>query len=50
MYSQYSIVNGFQSIRVETLAKDFMKMFDSLVDYDDGQGRNYDILDEEIYE
>jgi len=50
MYSQYSKVKGFQSMRVESKASEFMKTLDSLVNYDDGQGRTRDILDGEIYE
>lgn len=50
MDSQFSVVNGFPQVRVESSASKFLSVLESLVNYNDGQGRNYDILDEEIYE
>lgn len=47
-YSHFS--NGFLSMRIETTASKFFEVLNDLTNYDDGQGRNYDILDSEIYE
>ena len=48
MHSHYYEKDGFQNVRVEETADKFMKTLDSLVNYDDGQGRKYDILDSEF--
>lgn len=46
----FVIKNGFPQVRIESSASKFLSVLESLVNYNDGQGRNYDILDEEIYE
>lgn len=46
----FVIKNNFPQIRIESSASKFLSVLESLVNYNDGQGRNYDILDEEIYE
>ncbi len=48
--SSFVIKNGFPQVRVEASASKFLSVLESLVNYNDGQGRSYDILDEEIYE
>lgn len=48
MSSHYYIKQGFPMVRVESVASKFMETLNALINYDDGQGRNYDILDEEI--
>lgn len=48
-YSTVFYKNGFPMVHIESTAGEFMEKLDSLVNYDDGQGRSYDILDEEIY-
>lgn len=50
MHSHYYAKDGFQNVRVEETAGKFMNTLNSLINYDDGQGRHYDILDSEIYE
>ncbi len=50
MFSELYIKDGFPMVHIECLAENFMKTLDSLINYDDGQGRKYDILDEEINE
>ena len=40
--------SGFPQVRIESEAGKLMGVLDSLVNYDDGQGRRYDILDDEI--
>ena len=50
MTSHYYTKNGFPMVRVEEVASKFMTTLESLINYDDGQGRSYDILDEEINE
>lgn len=46
--ASYSNTRGFHNFRIKCRAKDLLSTIDSLVNYDDGQGRKYDILDEEI--
>lgn len=48
MYSYYHEDKGFPMVRIESVAKDFIRTLESLINYNDGQGRNYDILDEEL--
>lgn len=50
MRSQYYEKDNFHNIHIEAKASEFMEVLNNLVNYDDGQGRNYDILDSEIYE
>lgn len=47
-FGMYDHTKGFHNFRIKCQAKDLLSTIDSLANYDDGQGRKYDILDEEI--
>lgn len=46
--SEIYIKNNFINIRFKGLAKDLLWFLSLQDNYDDGQGRNFDILDSEI--
>ena len=48
MKAQSYVKDGFIHASFVGKKEDLISWLDMLVKYDDGQGRNYDILDEEI--
>lgn len=50
MKAQSYIKNGFLYIGFVGGVKDFISYLSSVKNYDDGQGRSHDILDEELHD
>ena len=48
MTNTYYIENGFPVIRITCKGSELLNEIDILINYNDGQGRNFDILDEEL--
>lgn len=49
MLASYDFTNNFHNIRIKATAGEFMKALGWVLEkYDDGQGREFDILDSEF--